>query len=648
MAVEPFCHAISAGNDGLQYLCAKYSSLISRLREEVVARQRAESDAQSLQQQLQDQAEAHLAERASWEERRTALNDEIEVLSASQHGAAERRFAEAADLRHAAGANDQLSHRCDDLQRAMQDEAKKATQLTEHLAKGNEAQRRQGEELSQLRRDNVELVNQHRTVYDELISSRNQLSRARQTIVELEDQVDSLAQARQDLEAHAQQVQEELRSALRSAAISREREREAADIVGRGERQLRSNEERLSAVRTQSDKYARRAASVERRLPALATAESSAAQLAGEVKELRKRVESEAKACEAVRLNHARLEATEVYAASSAYESDARARTESELHAAAKQRASELQGELGAARLATQQAEESKLTGLSTVEKLRQEVFEERHAREDEWRRSERLTADLSQARRKLEASRAKEFKLKDVNHAKPHGLRQAPVEENRRCASSSRYSSQPRLRGVAPAGAAVRRRSCASLPRSCAPAWTERPSYDSSASTAPLPPPPRPHPPLEDVQTYVSGSVMRSQPVVAAAAAAAAAAGSATAVDALRNFIEQEDRRLFDVDHDWGESPRPPEPPVLDLSPRLPSPRLPSPRLPSPRLAPPQAPGAGASAGRVGSAATLAAQVAADRAELANLFAAQPRVLRLPNERLQHDESQQRQQPSK
>jgi len=189
MAVEPFCHAISAGNDGLQYLCAKYSSLISRLREEVVARQKAESDAQSLQQQLQDQAEAHLAERASWEERRTALNHEIEVLSASQHGAAERRFAEAADLRHAAGANDQLSHRCDDLQRAMQDEAKKATQLTEHLAKGNEAQRRQGDELSQLRRDNVELVNQHRTVYDELISSRNQLSRARQTIVELEDQV---------------------------------------------------------------------------------------------------------------------------------------------------------------------------------------------------------------------------------------------------------------------------------------------------------------------------------------------------------------------------------------------------------------------------------------------------------------------------
>merc|ERR1740138_843023 len=94
-----------SGNDGLQYLCSKYSSLITRLREEVLARQEAEAEARLLERRLRDELGAWDTERASWEQERRAWREEILTLRAAlQRDADDLRSSveSGQDLRHAA------------------------------------------------------------------------------------------------------------------------------------------------------------------------------------------------------------------------------------------------------------------------------------------------------------------------------------------------------------------------------------------------------------------------------------------------------------------------------------------------------------------------------------------------------------------
>mmetsp|Transcript_38649 Transcript_38649/g.70337 ORF Transcript_38649/g.70337 Transcript_38649/m.70337 type:complete len:795 (+) Transcript_38649:99-2483(+) len=72
------------GEEGLQLLCTKYSSLISRLREEVLARQKAESDLRLLQRRLRDEVSLRESEERKWKEhKRNVQQREHEPLQVS-------------------------------------------------------------------------------------------------------------------------------------------------------------------------------------------------------------------------------------------------------------------------------------------------------------------------------------------------------------------------------------------------------------------------------------------------------------------------------------------------------------------------------------------------------------------------------------
>jgi len=72
------------GEEGLQLLCTKYSSLISRLREEVLARQKAESDLRLLQRRLRDEVSLRESEERKWKEhKRTLQQRENEPMQVS-------------------------------------------------------------------------------------------------------------------------------------------------------------------------------------------------------------------------------------------------------------------------------------------------------------------------------------------------------------------------------------------------------------------------------------------------------------------------------------------------------------------------------------------------------------------------------------
>jgi len=401
----------SSGQEGLHYLCSKYSSLITRLRQEVLARQKAEAEARLLERRLREsrcaaENEAQAAvglERVHWEAERRLLHNEVAALRASQRDACDLRGTEAEELRRSTATSARLSERCDRLHEAVSEEAQKTLQVLDQATAGGEVLIRQGEELTRLRREHAELLSQHHDVYDELTSCRENLARWRRTGSDLEGKLEAAMSARDEAEGRARQLQEEMRQALRSASTARQREVAATSCAGRGVRELRSREARLAAVRREGQRCAQRATSAERRLRMVESYEVAAERLGLEGRELRARLDAEARACEGARVELARVEASEARAAAGAGEAQSELRAKEALAAASRQRVAELEGELARARARLEQVETDRTSCGGTIDGLRDELRTAREEREEARRERDRTAQELAESRRRLD-----------------------------------------------------------------------------------------------------------------------------------------------------------------------------------------------------------------------------------------------------
>mmetsp|Transcript_108261 Transcript_108261/g.170692 ORF Transcript_108261/g.170692 Transcript_108261/m.170692 type:complete len:660 (-) Transcript_108261:104-2083(-) len=394
---------VPPGQEGLQYLCSKYSSLITRLREEVLARQQAEGEARLYERRLREEASLREVERRQSEEERRRLQDEILALQALRRSSEEQRQSEAVELRRSAATSKQLSMRCDQLHEACADEAQRALQVLDNAAAGSEALARQGEELTKLRREHADGVLQNKGISEELSTCREHLLRWRRTAGELESKLELVTHARDEAESRSRHLQEELRQALRVASAAKAREAATASCAGRGQRELRSREARLSAVRKEGQRNAQRASTAERRLRAAEHYEAAAERLGLENHELRLRLEAEMRARETAHVEMARIEAGEARAAAGQSEFQSELRTKETLVASSRQRIAELEGELSHARARLELLDGERLSTNSTIEGLRSELKTSREEREETLREKDKAAMELKEVRRRVD-----------------------------------------------------------------------------------------------------------------------------------------------------------------------------------------------------------------------------------------------------
>jgi len=390
----------SQSNDGVQFLCAKYSTLVTRLKEELLARQRAEADVKRLEQRLKEESLTCEKERAVREVERRTLHDEILGL---QHDVAALQLTESTELHRTTATSEQLSARCEHLHQACTEQSHRALQLWGRANEGSCIQLRQGEELTRLRREHSDLLAEHQEANRELLVSRDHVARWRRTATELEGRVEALSCGRDDAEGRIRGLQGELRKALRAASAARHQEATTANCAGRGARALRSRDARLAAVRLEGQRHARRATSAERRLVFVENCEVANEKAAFENKELYRRLETEARSCEAARLQAVRAEAAEVRAAAAAGEARSAARATEAIYAASHQRTLELQGELVGSRARLDQLDGERRDHSLAIEELRQELHGV-HSESEATRRSrDKLFQELTEARRRID-----------------------------------------------------------------------------------------------------------------------------------------------------------------------------------------------------------------------------------------------------
>lgn len=390
---------LPAGTDGLQYLCVKYSSLISRLREEVSAKHQAEGEARTLRRRLSDEASLRDAERGQWEEERRTFEVELASLRRYKDSAEEQ----AAELKRSSNTSKLLSVRCDRLHEACAEEAQKTLQVLDQATAGSEVLLRQGSELTKIGREHAELLAQHRDLCDEFTCCREHLTRWRRTASEMEARAEAASRGRDEAERSARGLQDDLRQALRAASAARAREQRAVSYAGRGEQALRAREARLDTVRKVGRRNAQRATSAERRLIKAETVEASAVALAMDHRDLQANLYAERRAFEAARMEVARAEASEVRAAASTSEAQGELRAEVALHAAARQRAAELEGELGHLRSRVERLDGERGHYASVTDNLRSELkasFEERDTARSE---CSQLTAEQGEYKRRVD-----------------------------------------------------------------------------------------------------------------------------------------------------------------------------------------------------------------------------------------------------
>jgi len=386
------------GAEGLQYLCTKYSSLITRLREEVLGRQRAEEAAQHVQGRLREEASTWQHQRLSWDAERRALHDELSALQAQKHQAEE----------NSAAAGRQLAERCERLQEACVEEAHKSVRVLDQAAAGGETMRRQGEALVQMRHEHCELQARHRTMGEELMACREHLTRWRSKATEMETKVDEATHGREEADGRSRLLQEEMRQALRSASAARTREQSAAQCADRGERELRARDMRLTAVRREGQRHARRASSAERRLAAAGGCEAAVERLQWQAAELRTQLTAESNACETARLERARAEAAATRAAAAATEARSELRVGEAGSSAVRTQAADREQQLDVARGRLQQLELERVANANAMGSLRSELLTCQNDREEARCEQHRLIAELAESKRRWEKGHPK------------------------------------------------------------------------------------------------------------------------------------------------------------------------------------------------------------------------------------------------
>lgn len=435
MCAAPDILLPSGNGDGLQYLCSKYSSLITQLKEEVLGKQRAESEARSLERRLHDEAALREVERLHCEQNCRALHEELSALHARQRQVDDLRETGVAELQHTAMANAQLNAQCERLQEARVEEAQRVTQAHDQVATGNNALLKQGGELMRLRYEHSELTAKHRDIHSEFTVCREHLSRWRRTATEQEGKMEAAVRSRDEAEGRARCLQEEMRQALRAASTARTREAAAALCAKRGEHELRSHEARLAAVRQEGRRYMRRAASAQRRLNVVEGCEINADKLAQENRELRIKLDRELFVNENIRANTTRADAGEARVAVSLGETRAELRAKDAVVETSRQHTTELEGELSRLRGRFEQLDGERAMCANTIEGLRQELQASREKNDEARRMTDRLVVELAESRRRADrgAPQLVDLRRRLDNAESTLAIAQAETAEERR-----------------------------------------------------------------------------------------------------------------------------------------------------------------------------------------------------------------------
>eukprot|EP00439_Symbiodinium_sp_Y106_P020829 s3836_g2.t1 len=370
----------SAGQEGLQYLCSKYSSLITRLREEVLARQQAEAEARLLESRLREEAEA-------WQQEKGGMIRELQQLREEIAGLQSQLLAKRLQKADSnAGRDAPAADSADSTWKQYQVQAQQHHQMMSLLAEHSQLQAEQQDTQA------------------ELTACQEHLTRWRRKASELESQA-ALAESGRD---------EAERRALRSAASAKGRQKEAERVARQDELQMRDLDERLKALRHDSRVNARRAGSAERRLASAEAAEVAAGHLESEVADLRRRLrcaEEQANDLRASNLSLGclasarilRVEQAEARSAQRAGEVKGELRAAEALNQTNSVHLKDLEVQLMTTREALAEAEADRATKSSWSKRLGHELTDARAKQQEAWQVQEQQAHELREARRRLD-----------------------------------------------------------------------------------------------------------------------------------------------------------------------------------------------------------------------------------------------------
>eukprot|EP00435_Cladocopium_sp_Y103_P044013 s813_g12.t1 len=166
--------------DGLQFLCAKYSALITRLREEVLAHQQSQAEARLLERRLRDESQIWAKEKEQLMREQQCLKDEIASLKSQLYGGRQHE--------HDVNGANRLGM------------AREPTAANDQLRYQYEAQHKQHQQMMTLLNEHSQLQLEERTAQDELNACRDHLSRWRRKAGDLESKAMEAEQQRNHAE----------------------------------------------------------------------------------------------------------------------------------------------------------------------------------------------------------------------------------------------------------------------------------------------------------------------------------------------------------------------------------------------------------------------------------------------------------------
>lgn len=384
----PYTEDSNSATDGLQFLCSKYSALITRLREEVLAHQQAQAECRRLERRLREESQ-------SWAQEKEQLMLDLQRLRVevdSLNRLAERQRADAP-------CKPAREHGAKELHPQPVKPAEADTNAWHQY----EAQQKQHQQMMSLLNEHSQLQVETRDAQDELTACRDHLARWRRKATDLETQKMTAERHREDAEKKARCMQDELRQALRSASLAKSRQKEAERVAKQEESQAKDLEERLKALRYDSRLNARRASGAVGRLAAAEAMEQRTGRLEHEVADLQQQLRLALDQGAELRVKHQRSEEAEQHAVLRAGEVLGELKASEAMSSGQQARLKDLEVQLLSARDSLAQAEHDRANHSSWTQRLGHELADARANEQEARLREAQQGQELRDAQRRLE-----------------------------------------------------------------------------------------------------------------------------------------------------------------------------------------------------------------------------------------------------
>eukprot|EP00931_Biecheleriopsis_adriatica_P117722 TRINITY_DN93208_c0_g1_i1.p1 TRINITY_DN93208_c0_g1~~TRINITY_DN93208_c0_g1_i1.p1 ORF type:complete len:755 (+),score=177.55 TRINITY_DN93208_c0_g1_i1:116-2380(+) len=391
VATDAASSAAGVGQDGLQFLCSKYSSLITKLREEVLSRQQAEAESRLLEKRLREESQVWEQEKSQMASEHRRLREEIVNLKSQLQSEKQQR-------EQTWGVPSRRCNRC-----GAQFSREPSPSGTPRDSRRAHFEDDSAHQLHKLQSEYRELEAEHRHLQEELRTCKEHAVSWRRKATDCEAQANTAIRNCEESENRVRCAQEEMRQALRSASSARSRERVAERTAQMEEQQLRDREERLKALRHDSRLNARRASSAERRLAMARSCELECRELEREGEELRQRLRIAQEQGETLRVSHQRAEQAEARAAERAGEARGELRAAEALGQASAARIKDLEVQLTAARDALAGVEADHASKSTLAERLGGELANAQASEHEAWEVQAKQGHELHETRRRLE-----------------------------------------------------------------------------------------------------------------------------------------------------------------------------------------------------------------------------------------------------